>query len=152
MLCESCKKRQAKLHYTSVINGIVEEYHLCEVCASGIQKGFAENFPVYKLFEGLNVDVKCPNCGLSYEKFRSTGKLGCSECYDAFGEELKSVIKGIHGHTKHVGKMPKRGITRIKKEINIQELTQQLEDAVNFEEYEKAAYLRDEIKRLKTNL
>ena len=72
--------------------------------------------------------------------------------YDSFGEELKSVIKGIHGHTKHKGKMPKRGITRIKKEINIQELTQQLEDAVNIEEYEKAAYLRDEIKRLKANL
>ncbi|MDY0234834.1 MAG: UvrB/UvrC motif-containing protein [Gudongella sp.] len=152
MLCESCKKRQATLHYTSVINGVVEEYHLCEVCAAGIQKGIMENFPVHKLFEGLNLDVKCPNCSLSYEKFRATGKLGCSECYDAFGVELKSVIKGIHGHTKHSGKMPKRGITRIKKEINIEELTEQLEDAVKLEEFEKAADLRDEIKRLKSNL
>jgi protein arginine kinase activator len=152
VLCGSCKKRQAILHYTSVINGVVEEYHLCEHCASGIQKTLFENFPVHKLFEGLNIDVKCPNCGLSYEKFRTAGKLGCSECYDVFGEELKSVIKGIHGHTKHSGKMPKRGITRIKKEINIQELADQLEDAVKFEEYEKAANLRDEIKRLKTNL
>ena len=152
MLCESCNKRQAKLHYTSVINGVVEEYHLCEVCASGIQKGLVEKFPIHKLFEGLYLDVKCPNCGLSYEKFRATGKLGCSECYDAFEEELKGVIKGIHGHTKHSGKMPKRGITRIKKEITIQELTEQLEEAVNLEEYEKAVYLRDEIKRLKTNL
>ncbi len=152
MLCESCKKRQAVLHYTSVINGIVEEYHLCETCASEIQKGFVESFPVHKLFEGLSVDTKCPNCGLSYEKFRKTGKLGCSECYDAFGDEFKSVIKGIHGHTKHSGKMPKRGVTRIKKEIDIEELTRQLEEAVEREDYEKAAYLRDEVKRLKANL
>lgn len=152
MLCESCKKRQAKLHYTITINGLVEESHLCEVCAAGIQKEILESFPVHKLFEGPGLDVKCPNCGLSYEKFKSTGKLGCTECYNAFGDQLKTVIKGIHGHTKHNGKMPKRGITRIKKEINIQELTRELEEAVNLEEYEKAACLRDEINRLKTNL
>ena len=150
MKCESCNEREAKIHFTSVINGVMEEHHLCEVCASGIQKDLHEQFPLHKLFEGIDVDTKCPNCGLSYEKFRSTGKLGCSRCYDAFGKELENVIRGIHGHTKHNGKIPKRGYSMIRHQEDIEYLDKELHEAVKLEEYERAAVLRDEIKRIKS--
>ncbi|MDX9917666.1 MAG: UvrB/UvrC motif-containing protein [Gudongella sp.] len=152
MLCESCKKREARVHYTGVINGVVEEHHLCEICAAGIQDTMGGKFPLHKLFDSLNVDLVCPTCGLTYEKFKSTGKLGCPECYNAFGDELKGVIKGIHGHTQHRGKMPKRGFPKLKLIKDIDELTNRLEDAVSKEEYEKAAVLRDEIKRIREEL
>lgn len=152
MLCESCKKREARVHYTGVINGVVEEHHLCEICAAGIQDHIGGKFPLHKLFEGLAINTRCPECGLSYEKFKATGKLGCSKCYEAFGDELKGVIKGIHGHTQHRGKMPKRGFPRLKLKKDIEELTRQLEQAIAAEEYEKAAVIRDEIKRVKEQL
>lgn len=150
MKCESCNEREAKIHYTSIINGVMEEHHLCEVCAAGIQKDIQEHFPLHKLFEGVTVDTKCPNCGLSYEKFRSTGKLGCSRCYDAFGKELSNVIRGIHGHTKHAGKIPKRGYSMVRHQEDIDSLDKELREAVKQEEYEKAAVLRDEIKRIRS--
>jgi len=154
MICESCNKREAKIHYKSVINGVVTEHHLCEICAAGYKEDLINKFPLHKLFSSIysNSDVTCPNCGLSYEKFRSTGKLGCSECYDAFGDDLKNIIKGIHGHTKHNGKMPKRAYPLLKMEIDIEKLTAELDRAVKNEEYEKAALLRDEIKELKNKL
>ena len=149
MKCESCNNREAKIHYTSLINGVLEEHHLCEICASGIQKDISEHFPVHKLFEGVTVDLRCPNCGLTYEKFRSTGKLGCSRCYDAFGQELANVIKGIHGHTKHSGKIPKRVYSKVKHHEDISQLSAELDRAVENEEYERAAVLRDEIKKIR---
>jgi protein arginine kinase activator len=152
MLCESCKKRDARVHYTGVINGVVEEHHLCEICAAGIQESIGAKFPLHKLFEGLMVNKKCPGCGLSYERFKASGKLGCARCYDAFGDDLKGVIKGIHGHTQHKGKMPKRGFPRLKLKKDIEALSSQLEQAIAGEEYEKAAVIRDEIKRVKEQL
>ncbi|MBC7087000.1 MAG: UvrB/UvrC motif-containing protein [Tissierellales bacterium] len=154
MICESCKKRDAKIHYKTVINGVVEEHHLCEICAAGYKEDLINKFPLHKLFGSIysTPDVKCKNCGLSYEKFRSTGKLGCSECYDAFGDDLKNIIKGIHGHTKHTGKMPKRAYPLLLIEKDINRLISELDTAVKNEEYEKAALLRDEIKELKNKL
>lgn len=149
MLCDSCKKREARIHYTSVINGVVQEQHLCEICATGFHEAAMNDFPVHKLFEGLFNDKKCPVCNLSYENFRANGKLGCSNCYEAFGDDLKRVIKGIHGHTHHKGKLPKRGYSKISYKKNIEELNRNIEQAIKNEEYEKAAMYRDEIKRLK---
>ena len=152
MKCDNCKEREAKIHFTSVINGVVEECHLCEICAVGIKNNIYEHFPVHKLFESFNVDKICSNCGLSYDKFKSTGKLGCSNCYDAFGEELSYTIRGIHGHTKHIGKVLKRGSERFSDLDDIKILDEKLREAIKLEEYEKAAVLRDEINKIKDTI
>lgn len=152
MLCDSCKKRDAKIHYTSVINGVVQEQHLCEVCATGFHEAAMSDFPVHKFFEGLFSDIKCPVCNLTYEKFRTTGKLGCSNCYEVFGDDLRRVIKGIHGHTHHKGKFPKKSDSSVMNKKSIDELNKQIEKAIEMEEYEKAAMYRDEIKQLKETI
>ena len=33
MLCESCGKNEAYIHYTKIVNGKHSEVHLCEECA-----------------------------------------------------------------------------------------------------------------------
>ena len=164
MLCESCKKRNANLHYTKIINGKVEELHLCETCAIENQEfDFDKPFSIHKLFAGLfeNIqhapeekinDIKCSNCGLTFSKFQKTGKFGCANCYEDFAEVLQPIIIGIHGHNNHKGKIPKKTSPNIILKKEVEELMLKLEDAVKKEEFEKAAVIRDEIKKIKDKL
>lgn len=163
MLCESCKNKEANLHYTKIINGKMEEIHLCENCAINNQDfDFDKPFSIYKIFANLfdpiqekpidKSDIVCSNCGLSFSRFQTTGKFGCAECYDDFSEELKPIIKGIHGKGNHIGKIPKRTSPKIILKKEVEGLTEQLEDAVKKEDFEKAAIIRDEIRSVKDKL
>lgn len=164
MLCDSCKKKNANFHYTKIINGKVEELHLCESCAFENQDyDLDKPFSIHKLFSGLFSsineaekekleDITCSNCGLTFSKFQKTGKLGCDKCYDNFSEYLKPIINGIHGHNHHRGKAPKRISPSIGLQREIEELNDKLEAAVKREEFEDAALIRDEIKALKDRM
>lgn len=163
MLCESCKKNEANLHYTQIINGEMEEKHLCEECASkSYVFNFDNPFSMSKLFTGLidNIQegtserprLKCENCGLTYKEFKQDGKFGCSHCYRTFKSNLHPLIKGLHGHNLHRGKTPKnidKEILLIKEEESLQN---KLEDAVKMERYEEAALIRDELKALRLKI
>jgi len=100
----------------------------------------------------LKMDIlqqpKCDICGLSYDKFKSTGRFGCSNCYNVFGERLNPLFKRVHGNTTHTGKIPSRAGVRIKTIRLVEKLKIELEKAIQNEEYEKAAQLRDEIKEI----
>lgn len=163
MLCQVCEKNNATIHFTKIINGHIEERHLCEECAKENNEfDFELPFSFQKLFTGLitpmgeeKQDVKnvsCPKCGLSYKKFMEVGKFGCDKCYKTFRNDVKSLLKGIHGHSEHKGKISKdyRDIISQKKEID--SLKAQLAESIDKEDFERAAFLRDEIKRLKANI
>lgn len=165
MLCDICKVNVANVHFTKIVNGEVDEQHLCESCAKKEKKNFNfdNNYSFEKFFSGLfdNLDdeipkkstsVVCSNCGLSFDEFKRVGKFGCPHCYQEFKEGLLTMIKGIHGHEKHRGKIPSKANTNIRINREIEELTRQLEEAVKKEEFEKAAIIRDEIKIYKKNL
>lgn len=165
MLCDVCKKKNASLHYTKIINGKIEEMHLCEACALESQDfDFDKPFSIHKLFSSLFEnnkteaadkkikDITCSNCGLTLSKFQKTGKLGCTKCYDEFSEHIRPIISGIHGHNHHRGKTPSRTDPNILIKREVDELVQRLDEAVKKEEFEKAAELRDEIKRVKAKL
>lgn len=164
MLCESCKKRPANFHFTKVINGQIEEHHLCDVCAmENTDFDFNKQFSFHKLFTSLfddsgenkeqpKPDITCSNCGLSFKKFQETGKLGCSKCYDEFSIYLEPIVKSIHGHGRHRGKVPKISRPRLDLIREVEGLTSQLEEAVKKEEFEKAATIRDEIKNVRQKL
>ncbi|QQY79448.1 protein arginine kinase activator [Keratinibaculum paraultunense] len=165
MLCQICNKRAATVHYTKIVNGEMEELHLCEECAMYKKElEFDTNFSFHKLLTGLidslqSEPVKeegnnliCPNCNLSYAEFKQIGKFGCPECYRTFKEQLYPLFKGIHGHYEHVGKIPK-GVDKTiitKKEIG--RLKKELEKLVAKEAFEEAAVVRDKINKLKKEL
>ena len=90
----------------------------------------------------------CTNCGMTYENFRNTGKFGCSHCIDSFKGRLKPVIKSIQGYDRHIGKIPKRAGGDYKIQMDIERLKNDLKGAVEREEYELAAELRDKINDL----
>lgn len=165
MLCQVCNKNNATVHYTKIINGEVEELHLCDECAMNKNEfEFDTSFSFHKLLTGLidsiqkesvkkDVDdIVCSFCGLSYSKFRETGKFGCIHCYDTFKTKLIPLFRGIHGHNEHLGKIPKRANKTIAKHREISKLREKLEDLVHKEAFEEAAVLRDKIKELENNL
>lgn len=166
MLCEDCGKNQATVHFTKIINGKVTELHLCESCAAEHKEfEFNPSFSFHKFLTGLldNVqegqmpigygqEIKCDRCGMTYERFKQTGKFGCSSCYQAFREKLTPLFKRIHGHEAHVGKVPKRagGTLNVKREI--ERLKNELDAKVQAEEFEQAAVIRDKIKELQNKI
>lgn len=163
MLCQSCGEKDASIHFTKIINGNIEEKHLCDICAKkGNDLDFDMPFSFHKLFTGLidsiqedhpvTKDISCPECGLTYNKFLETGKFGCSTCFKAFPEDVASLLKGIHGHDHHTGKIPLRANSKILHQREIDLLRNQLDQSIAMEDFEKAALLRDEIKKLREKL
>jgi protein arginine kinase activator len=172
MVCQQCQKRPATVHITKIANGEKTQIHLCEECAkqkhisfSGLSPfGFDEEpgFSIGKLlssfFEDPALDygnraqgMKCDRCGLTFPRFSQSGRFGCSECYSAFRGQLDPMLRKIHGKTYHVGKVPHRTGGEIRKKNEINRLKRELQEAINAEEYERAAVLRDRIKEMEQN-
>ena len=156
MLCNECGKNEAKVHVTYIINGKKTEYHLCEECAKKNQSILNTSFSMENLFSALlnnNLNTStylpskgCEMCGMTYEEFKKTGKFGCSHCIDSFKPRLMPVVKSIQGYDTHVGKIPKRAGGNYKVQKDIEKLKEDLKHAIEQEEYEMAAQLRDKIR------
>ncbi len=162
MQCQSCRKREATIHLTEINDGLRTEVHLCENCAQ--QQGLAvkSQIPLNELLSSLlasqpaDDDVadaergrSCPRCGFTLEQFREQALLGCPYDYEIFEKSLTALIKKAQaGNTTHCGKVPSKIPTATQNEIKLCSLKQQLDAAVKSEDYERAARLRDEIKKL----
>ncbi len=167
MYCEECKQKAAAVHLTQVFNGNIMQSHLCEECAAK-KGGFifdpGNKFSIPNLLSSIfgascSVDLApvaevgpCPNCGMSFYEIRETGKLGCSECYKVYEQELEPTLRRIHGNSQHIGKIPSRGGEKVLLRKQMENLKTQLQLAVSREEYEKAAEIRDTIKDLENQL
>ncbi|WP_123054757.1 UvrB/UvrC motif-containing protein [Clostridium sp. JN-1] len=169
MLCESCKKNEATVHITKIINGVKKELNLCEKCAN--ENGefnfvpqidfFSAPFTFQNVLSGMmdyignsnntaqyNFNVTCSNCNLNFEEFKRTGLVGCSNCYKNFGSTLIPIIKRVQGNLEHTGKIPKRVGKNLIHKNKLLELKNELQKCIDNEEYEKAAKIRDEIKEI----
>lgn len=153
MLCQNCKKNEANMHMKRIINGRAEEVHLCSDCARSL--GYSGSFADFGgVFGEMLGDVfgrgdtslpavKCPFCGKSFDEIVEDGKVGCAECYEAFYDKLLPSLKRIHGSTRHVGKAP--NAAKLGKEELLETLKIQLAKAIEQQDFEKAATLRDKL-------
>lgn len=162
MLCQLCQKRVATVHFTQIVNNNKVEMYLCEKCAS--EKGNSSFMPPLSLGDFLsgflsndfgdsyiaspNIHTVCEVCGMSFNDFQNIGKIGCSNCYKIFKDRLKPIIKRLQGSTEHVGKAPHGFSSKINTTKEIERLKEELNKAIQAEEYERAAVLRDKIKEL----
>lgn len=183
MLCDNCGKKEANVRYSENINGVKKELHLCEECSrkmgiddinfnmpidfSSFFGELLENFgtPEFMpLFDEIK-ELKCDNCGYTFENIVNTGKLGCGNCYSVFEERLDPIIKKIQGSNKHIGRTGKIIDEKIGKKFNtdsttkkvngnkkdsseLEKLQNDLKTAIKEERYEDAARIRDEIKKI----
>ena len=157
MLCQRCKKATATVHVTDLV-GEPRELHLCEECAG--QEGITVKSPVpinalledfikHQVASQEMSDLTCPQCGMSFLQFRQQGVLGCPHDYEAFDKALSPMIAQAHeGASHHVGKVPNKASSSQKKQHLVLKLRRQLEAAVEQEDYETAAKLRDQLKEL----
>ncbi len=163
MLCQHCQKNQATTHVKSIVNGEYTEYMLCNECAkemgytslwSDMQGDFSSllgSFFSNALPERTQA-TRCSKCKSSYNDIANSGKVGCAECYETFYSQLLPTVRKVHGNTEHCGKRPK--VFEKPSEDNIPDksesvvLKKELEKAVEEQNFEKAAELRDKIKEL----
>lgn len=158
MICDVCMKKKATVHLTEIVDEQMTELHLCEDCAREKSVQMEQQFGLADLLAGLadfgkqvkdadQVKLQCTNCGLSYDDFRKVGRLGCSQCYSSFHGNLAVLLKKIHGSNKHLGKMPLTMSEATEKKVGTSEdLKEQLLRAIESEDFEKAAELRDKIR------
>ena len=135
----------------------MKKIDLCEECAQ--EKGVTdpEGFALADLLLGLGTssefeqggsELECPTCGFSHADFKKSGRLGCSECYATFAEPLEGVLKQMHKGTQHVGKAPKALRAQLDFSRKHDTLATRLQKAIESENYEEAARLRDQMKEL----
>ncbi len=157
MICQICKENAATVHYTELSNNRMVEIHLCEKCA--LEKGvsFKPHLLLADLMAGLvqlekspslQKGKKCSNCGLTYSGFREAGRLGCAKCYETFKESLGALLKNIHGSSAHVGKVSAAAEHEVDGTIILKKLRERLQKLVEREQFEEAARVRDEIRKL----
>jgi protein arginine kinase activator len=92
--------------------------------------------------------VPCPGCGLGLTELTQTGRAGCPECYRHFARSLNHFIRRIHGPAVHTGRIPKSADGHITQKRRIAELRNDLQAAIERQEFERCAELRDEISAL----
>ncbi len=155
MLCDNCLKNQATVHLTTFTNGQVKTLHLCPQCAAKKGKATSVVGPNFNDFMSSFYDKEesdvlvCKNCGTTLDEFSKTGKLGCANCYSVFRQSVIPLLKGIHMNTEHKGKMPgqrvKVDVEKENRQSKRDKLKKELKAAIETENFEQAAILRDEI-------
>lgn len=157
MLCDDCGENEAILHVTKIENNQMNTYHLCEGCAAakGLEAAGAAEYPLTEFLQQVGkasstvVAGPCPYCGMRLEEFKKLGRLGCSQCYVAFEPHLKGLLRRLHGGTQHLGKvyLPPDP-SRAEQQEKLAGLRRKLDKAVQSEDFERAAQLRDMIRQL----
>ncbi len=156
--CQECGEKRATVHVTELKEGQKLQRHLCETCYAQ-QEGpkFLSPGAVFaQILAAVSPELKelstkeCPECGLSYLEFRQQGVLGCEQDYEAFAEPLEQLLEQVHGESRHCGKVPPQAGRRAVVASKLRSLKHKLERAVEREDYESAARLRDRIKALES--
>lgn len=160
MVCDSCGQGEAVVHLTQIVENQMTTSHLCEQCAAAKGLDTADGQPNFALTDFLaqmgeapeqdaSLEATCGFCGLTLAAFRETGRLGCSHCYTTFDSHLRGVLRRIHGGTQHVGKvyLPSDP-TVFERAKRAEGLRGRLRRAVESEDFERAAELRDLIRTL----
>ena len=159
MQCCVCKEKPATVHLTQIVGEKMQKLDLCEDCAKAKGINDPTSFAMADLMLGLGASqeldptagaaqIKCPRCGFSQADFKKSGRLGCPECYQTFAEGLSGLLKTMHKGVRHTGKAPEALRKSRETGDRLKLLQKKLAKAVDAEDYELAAQLRDEIKGL----
>lgn len=160
LVCQHCKDSRATVHITDVMPD-QRERHLCQNCAEkeGIiikqhalsTNAILQQFMKHNAAQSVVEDLSCPKCGMSFREFQLKGQLGCPNDYQVFSEVLSSLIERAHeGATHHVGKSPVTAEAAVRKQTGLLRLQRALRAAVEDEDYEVAARVRDQIRVLES--
>jgi len=154
--CEKCQKKVATVHLTEIVDDVKREVNLCAECAAeqGLVVPAAGGMEVLSGLVGEHVGkelaamagLRCPACGHTFLAFRTQGRLGCPKDYEVFSEALTPLLERMQGGVEHVGKVPASAGPAARQRAEIVALQRQLKLAIDHEDFERAADLRDRIR------
>ncbi len=165
MKCSNCGEREGVVSLTQIEDGEVRTGSLCPQCAKakGIDTGqeiaetplggflaaLGESLETEPAGDRLG-DERCGSCGATLRDFRETGRVGCGDCYRTFDTPLRELLRRIHGSTQHTGGRhsgaPEGPVTPAASVSPVQRLREELRRAIEAEQFERAAELRDRLK------
>lgn len=161
--CNQCKK-PVKIIYKEIIGNSIMVTEMCADCPILEQK--LHGSPSTETVAGEKIDqetgLACGKCRTLLESVNMGNPVGCSECYNVFGDAIISELieeqkipqnlkKGLSirkNQPVHSGKLLGKQIG-IPVSNKLTELNVALNEALKRENYEEAAGLRDQIKALK---
>ena len=156
--CDSagCGNR-ASVHLTQVVDDQASTQYLCKACAEakGVGPLVAPEKAVIELLSHVvdgserREEGACGFCGQTTADFKESGRMGCPECYTSFEALSRRLLRGIHGSSGHVGKVyVPPGPESFVSGRQMADLGRRLERAIEAEDFERAAVLRDQIRGL----
>ena len=160
MVCDVCKDRDAVVNLTQVHGEVTSLLRLCEQCAAERGVETLASTPKHPLGEFLHAvqqqitpvagdAMRCAFCSFSLREFRATGRLGCAQCYSTFERSLRDLLRRVHGSSRHVGRRYEPPQPELMEHVSLLgELRDRLRRAIESEQFEVAADLRDRIKVL----
>jgi protein arginine kinase activator len=164
MKCEICGLRDAVIHIRQVQKSHSQELHICEECAQekGLLREEESELSISNLLSGLiegkeaagggETPEACPRCGTRAAEFRKRGRLGCAECFSTFQRDVRSMLSQMAGRTHHTGKVPRRDASASPAAPAREAIAGELRDALDREDYETAAVLRDRLRGLEADV
>lgn len=156
--CSECKKSIA-VRYTEITKDSIVNTSMCSDCPE-LHRRLYGTGPAQKEStqrEG-NAGLCCGNCGTALEEVKRGHSLGCMECYDVFGDLLLMEMQSSNrlpsrtlplkkSTPLYIGRSPGETLT-ISPSSRLLALSEALKETLSREDYEQAAWLRDQIKAL----
>src|SRR5450432_1018263 len=160
-MCSICKEKPATLFLSNIsADNKKQDLDLCDACAKAKGIDSMTGFSVadadislglgaaQEVEQAVGTNLKCPRCGFSQVDFKKSGRLGCPECYKTFAEGLGGLLKTMHKGTRHTGKAPEALRVSRENSDRLKTLQKKLNKAIEAEDFEQAAQLRDELKKI----
>ncbi len=147
--CEICGERPADIEFVEVVNGTKRTLHLCHICAEQEANGLRLIVPEK---DSGKIEIICPECGTRLSDIKASLTVGCPSCYRVFEGEVKDLLKKLQGSATFSAKEDLKSSEEKDLVIIKHRLKKELEKAVQLEDFEKAARLRDEINEIDRRL
>jgi protein arginine kinase activator len=155
--CTECRKPIA-VHYTEMVGEAVNHTSMCADCP--VLRHKLHGAPHVEHSEGKRegTSLACGNCGTTLDAIRVGTPLGCNVCYEVFDDVLLPEMLAANkippriATTKksvpiHIGRNPGES-QEISPSLRLLALNEALSEMLKSEDYEQAAWLRDQIKAL----
>src|SRR4028119_2407364 len=103
MTCDVCKKNQATVFLTQIVEGKMQKVNLCESCSK--EKGVTDpagcgrgdlrlGLGAAQEMEGGGGTQRCAVCGFSQADFKKTGRLGCAAGEEGVFDGIQELVTG----------------------------------------------------------
>ena len=157
MICDICHENESDMTINrSDMTGKTCAVHICSKCAEEL--GINSNSITSSVMKTIQSIISkkiadennrcCPVCGQKLLVLKKEFRAGCPECYSIFKTEIEEMMSQRGLKNAYSGSLPRRLASFKSSLTDRMAIRAKLENAINSEEYEKAAIYRDYLKAL----